>query len=646
MNSTSNTKPWPVKMVESNGDYLEESWLEGERNVMYSNQSELPNLPIPLIKDTLKRFVPTAMPLAESEKERRSLQNAVDKFATQASTLQQRLLDRFNDNKDSSWLQHWWNTLGYLQIRDSVVINVSYYFNFQDDKTIIRTNNSDVGGGTSTSPQIQRAAAILYASGKYRNLVTSGRLKPDTIGRDKKPLCMTAYKYMFHACRIPRPEQDSYRIYDPSVFRHAIVAYKGRFYTIPLIDNATGEVFSVSVLESSLKLIMQSINNDDDAISEIGYLTGDNRDVWAKARASLLECPGMPEALELLESGCVVLNLETTNPVSKAQCGRQYLYGNGYNRWYDKSVQLVVSPNGKAGLIGEHSMMDGMPVIGLANYVVNSSYKQALNESSSSLQTDIDSDSIFEIFDGITLSSTVLEMIETSKQNFQDWTGKHEHCVQSFQGYGSNRIKTFGFSPDAYVQIAMQVATSRLFQKQVGTYEATMVRSFLHGRTETTRTVSPQSSAFVKAMNDFSFPNGEKINLLKAACSAHSQYIGNASKGFGIDRHFLGLSLLLRDNEHLPDLYSDPVFIRSKKWRVSTSNLTTSTISSWGYGEVVPDGVGLSYAVDKNHVMFGITALKENEWTERLSEYLEDTLCEMKLLIESNKDFTLPKSKL
>ena len=223
-----------------------------------------------------------------------------------------------------------------------------------------------------------------------------------------------------------------------------------------------------------------------------------------------------------------------------------------------------------------------MPVISLANYVVNSSYKQALNESSSSLQTDIDSDSIFEIFDGITLSSTVLEMIETSKQNFQDWTGKHEHCVQSFQGYGSNRIKTFGFSPDAYVQIAMQVATSRLFQKQVGTYEATMVRSFLHGRTETTRTVSPQSSAFVKAMNDFSFPNGEKINLLKAACSAHSLYIGNASEGFGIDRHFLGLSLLLRDNEHLPDLYSDPVFIRSKKWRVSTSNLTTSTISSWG----------------------------------------------------------------
>ena len=108
--------------------------MKVERNVMYSNQSELPNLPIPLIKDTLKRFVPTAMPLAESEKERRSLQNPVDKFATQASTLQQRLLDRFNDNKDSSWLQHWWNTLGYLQIRDSVVINVSYYFNFQDDR--------------------------------------------------------------------------------------------------------------------------------------------------------------------------------------------------------------------------------------------------------------------------------------------------------------------------------------------------------------------------------------------------------------------------------------------------------------------------------------------------------------------------------
>jgi carnitine O-acetyltransferase len=33
----------------------------------------------------------------------------------------------------------------------------------------------------------------------------------------------------------------------------------------------------------------------------------------------------------------------------------------GHNRWFDKSIQLFVTENGKAGLQGEHSMMDGMP---------------------------------------------------------------------------------------------------------------------------------------------------------------------------------------------------------------------------------------------------------------------------------------------
>mmetsp|Transcript_18758 Transcript_18758/g.20218 ORF Transcript_18758/g.20218 Transcript_18758/m.20218 type:complete len:674 (-) Transcript_18758:1053-3074(-) len=644
--NTFGSKSWPVKMVESHGDYIDESWLEmqgreegeeGKLVTMYSNQSQLPNLPIPSIEDTLKRFLPTAMPLAESQDEIKSLQNAFDKFPNQASKLQQRLLERFDQNKQSSWLQHWWNTIGYLQVCDSVVINVSYYFNLQDDKTLRISDD--------TIPiQVQRAASILYASGQYRNLVTSGRLKPDTIGRNKMPLCMTAYKYMFHACRIPRLEQDSYRIYDPYVYKHAIVAYKGHFFKIPLIDNA-GEVISVSALETNLKLIMDS----NYELSELGYLTGDNRDVWAKARAALLDCPDMPAAMEVLESGCVLLNLDTTNPVSKAQCGRQYLYGNGYNRWFDKSVQLVVCPNGKAGLIGEHSMMDGMPMIGFAEHIVNTSYEKALNESSSFLSSTSSlgqHDQSSSIFGEITLSPKVLEMIKTSKQNLGEWVGKHELDVQSFQGYGSNWIKKAGFSPDAYVQMAMQIATSRLFQKQVGTYEATQTRGFLHGRTETTRTVNPASASFVKCMNDNTLSPDKKINLLSKACASHTQFIGNASKGLGVDRHFLGLSLLVQDGERMPDLYSDPVFIRSKRWRVSTSNLTNPTISNWGYGEVVPDGVGVSYAVDKNHIMFGITALKEHGWTEQLSHYLEDILCEMRILIEGRRDGIVPRSKL
>lgn len=646
-------KPWPTKMVESHGDYRDEEWLEEldhNKNTVYQNQSALPNLPVATIEETLKRFLPTALPLAESKAEKAALEDAVAKFPAQAQHLQERLLQRASDpsNQKSSWLQHWWNTLGYLQVRDSVVINVSYYFHFADDKTLGASGNSQ--SSTSTI-QIQRAAAILYASGQYRNKLASGALAPETLGRKKIPLCMTAYKYMFHACRIPRPEQDSYRIYDPSIYKHAVVACGGRFYKIPLIDATTGQVLSVSTLEGHLQKIMELASGTDDRGPEFGYLTGDHRDVWATARKELVELPGMEDALEVLESGCVLVNLDTAsdldngrNPVSRAQCGRQFLYGSGNaaNRWFDKSVQLIVCPNGKAGLMGEHSMMDGMPVVGLANHIVNTSYQQAREASASN--NSVETCSLVEdIFGDISITPTIEEMIETSKVNFREWTKeRHELDVQSFQGYGSDFMKKAGFSPDAYAQMAMQVATSRLFGKQAGTYEATQTRVFRHGRTETTRTVSPASAAFVKSLIEPSdLTAGDKIALLKAACQTHSKYIGSAAKGLGVDRHFLGLSLLANDGEAMPELYSDPVFVRSKRWRVSTSNLTHPKLENWGYGEVVPDGVGLSYSVHKNNVVFGITALKEHgEWPERLGQYLEDALVEMRLLAEESAKST------
>ena len=648
---------WPTKMVESHGDYRDEAWLEElshAKDTTYQNQSSLPSLPVPSVEETLERFLPTALPLAESKEEERALKNAVAKFPAQAQQLQERLLERAANSQNSSWLQHWWNTLGYLQIRDSVVINVSYFFHFADDKTTIRGNNS-----SDSTIQTRRGAAILYATGQYRNMVASGDLAPETLGRKKTPLCMTAYKYMFHACRIPQLEQDSYRIYDPFVYKHAVVACRGRFYKIPLIDETTGTVLSVATLESHLQTILQLATSHEETGPGLGYLTGDHRDVWATARNALLEIPGMEDALQVLESGCVLLNLDTasdfesgTAPVSKAQCAKQFLHGNGSanNRWFDKSVQLIVCPNGKAGLLGEHSMMDGMPVTNLANHIVNTSYEQAKAESESTAVLETHSD-VSDIFETIALTPQVEEMIETSKQNYKEWTTKrHDVDVQSFHGYGSSFMKKAGCSPDAYTQMAMQVATARLFGKQAGTYEATQTRVFRHGRTETTRTVSPSSAAFVKSLLEPQkhMTASDKLTLLQKACADHSKYIGSAAKGMGVDRHFFGLSMLVQDGEKTPDLYSDPVFARSKRWRVSTSNLTHPKFENWGYGEVVPDGVGLSYSVHQDHLVFGITALKEHGgWPEKLSQYLEDALVEMKLLVEQSAGDAMPKrSKL
>jgi carnitine O-acetyltransferase len=224
---------------------------------------------------------------------------------------------------------------------------------------------------------------------------------------------------------------------------------------------------------------------------------------------------------------------------------------------------------------------------------------------------------------------------------FTEMIKAQSNRAQSFQGYGSDFIKRAGHSPDAFVQMAMQLATYRLFGEQVGTYEATQVRPFLHGRTETTRAVSTQSEAFVKAMglrprkdHGDREKRKEKIKRLKEATSAHAQYTSKAAQACGVDRHFFALSMLVEDGEVAPTLLSDPVYIRSKTWRTSTSHLTHPNFLNWGFGQVVPDGVGIGYSIHPNSCIFNVSALAKTHWTMQLSDLLEEALLEMKDLID------------
>jgi carnitine O-acetyltransferase len=182
----------------------------------------------------------------------------------------------------------------------------------------------------------------------------------------------------------------------------------------------------------------------------------------------------------------------------------------------------------------------------------------------------------------------------------------HDLQVLSFQAFGSEYIKLRNYSPDAFVQTAIQIALYRLFGHQVGTYEATQMRLFLHGRTETTRGVSLESADFVYAMGPWPSFNPQQLTatelyekkrqLMKAAIDAHVKYIKSASTGHGVDRHFLGLRMLCGTNEEeLPALFKDPVFIRSKTWRASTSHLTHPRFENWyaSYFRIM-----LSYRID------------------------------------------------
>ena len=685
--STSSSSSQPP-YYDSHGDYQADNdsgnFSQSKESPLYKEQDCLPHLPVNSIVDTIERLKPSCLALVSNQnnnKERTEFLRACNEFPEQAKALQQRLEDRAKT--EDNWLQSWWNKIGYLGVRDPSPINVNYIFNFPK-----ATKNTDYG---RVNP-IERGAKLLHSVYAFSELVRSGDLPQDRFGKQQTPLCSSMYKYMFYSCRIPKEDQDLYRIYNYKYYnedkspmitpKHAVVSAGGHYFSVDLVDPSDGRPYSVRELELALQeCVARALSLDEtsgaDLWRNLGILTTANRDEWALNRTFLVEnVRGMKNAMNQLESGLVLLCLESSEGSaadhhdtaidSLSQNSRTYLMGT-QGRWYDKSLQFIMTPTGNIGLNGEHSMMDGMPAVRLQDFILK---HEAVEESGNDKLTK-GQESLLPVVKPIFASPTILEhtrdtergAIESMKDkasfDFDTTTNSLDLEVQSFRGYGAEWIKKHAkCSPDAFVQMSIQLAMGKLSTTldiassggnsanyvPMATYESTQVRPFQYGRTETTRSVSTQSVAWVEAMlnrkcSAFGKESQSLKDLFHKATDAHVDYIRQASKGLGVDRHLFGLQMILAEHQGekgagsdgiLPTLFRDPLFVRSKQWLVSTSTLPSNP----GFGPVVvPEGVGIAYDVKADHVYFTCTSYKGS--APALSHYLEESLLEMRELIMS-----------
>ncbi|KAI9913163.1 hypothetical protein PsorP6_005333 [Peronosclerospora sorghi] len=94
-----------------------------------------------------------------------------------------------------------------------------------------------------------------------------------------------------------------------------------------------------------------------------------------------------------------------------------------------------------------------------------------------------------------------------------------------------------------------------------------------------------------------------------------------------MNRHVARL-LLVAPGERVPFL-EDPVVATSGRWLVSTSHLSHERFDGWGWGEVVPDGLGIAYSVKDECMQFNIACRQQGNWSARMGHLLEENLVEM-----------------
>ncbi|ANB12786.1 carnitine O-acetyltransferase CAT2 [Sugiyamaella lignohabitans] len=605
----------------STGAKLPPPYVEDiSKGATFRFQDSLPKLPVPTLEETAVKYLRSVKAIASPE-QYSNTEKAVKEFlkpGSQGPELQKKLLARANDPNVKNWLSEWWNEGAYMAYRDPVVPYVSYFYSYKDDK--LRTNPAT------------RAAAIATGALSFKNQYDTKTLEPEYM--KKLPICMDLYQYMFHACRIPVEGADQMAQYPTDNNTHIIVIRKNRFFKVPYIVN--GKQLSTSELELEfLKIydLTKSLGHGP----AIGALTSENRDKWTKFRQQLLAAdPKNKESLKQIEAAAFVICLDEGAPVTREERAHQYWHGDGQNRFYDKPLQFIVADNGAAGFMGEHSMMDGTQTHRINDYlndvIVNNKIEFGTStENSSSHKPE-------EITFG--LNSEVEKAISESIQDFKEVIGKHELSVFAYKGYGKGLIKKFKTSPDAYVQMLIQLAYYKYQGECRPTYESAATRRFQLGRTETCRSVSLESVNFVNTFTSPTASNADKIAAARKAFDSHVKYISDASAGKGVDRHLFGLKKLLSPNEDVPAIFSDPMYTYSSSWFLSTSQLSSEYFNGYGWSQVIDQGFGLAYMINENSIQVNIVS--KGLGSEKMRHYLEEAADELGELFSSE----LNQSKL
>ncbi|TFK33238.1 acyltransferase ChoActase/COT/CPT [Crucibulum laeve] len=667
----------------------------------------LPRLPVPDLHKTLSKYLTSLEPFFLEDELRGGMSYAsahalrtkwADEFASGIGhVLQDRLLalDKASPN---NWLDdNFWINKAYLEWRAPLLINSNWWLAFFEDdlipKSAISGETSDSRAGT-TFWQIRRAAWLVHRVLDFKEKLDTQELHPETT-RTGIWLRDSTSK-MFNIARIPKEYCDV--LSTPSAsspYSHCVLVMVHNWcYAVPVYHSlptpqeaptpasATsdedpecpthslnlGELMSPPEIEKRLRAVVLDVEarlaNGEKAVP-VGLLSADDRDRWAENLNHLLALsPTNFNSHQAILHSVIGLSLEhTTHTLRRSQypdtsptqlnrdshlhCIRSTPY-NVANRIFDKPLTLVVDPSTRAGATGEHSPCDALVPSIVAEYgIVQGVEVEEFGEDDGSKSVALSgAEKAFERLDFV-MDDKLSKECSAAEERAHKIIADSDDSVLWFDAYGTEWIKNSAkLSPDAYIQMALQLAWYKTRESFTATYETVLTRMFKRGRTETVRTFTRDSREWVLSMVDSRASPQIRRRLLQRAIQTHSRLTREAATGRGIDRHLLGLRLLLRPlNGESAALFEDELFELSSQWKLSTSGLSAGHLfKGTGFGAMYDDGYGINYLAAPHMIKFGIESKYSNSLTstDTFKKVVIESLHEMQAICSTSEVVDAP----
>lgn len=597
-----------------------------------SHQKGLPTLPVPPLQQTCERYIAALEPIVEGD-ELQHTKTLVEDFQKPGGVgerLQKALEKRANNTEN--WLSEWWVQVAYLDYRLPVVVHSS------PGLVLPRVNFNDKRG------QIRFAAKLIAGVLDFKKMIDNEALPIEYMGG--KPLCMNQYYQVLSSCRIPGLKRDSIvnHARSSSPPKHITVIHNGQFFVLD-VYNSDGNPLTADQLCVQLEHICSSSKQTNP--DPVGVLTTLDRDSWGRVYQNLIKDKTNKDSVSEIQRSIFTVCLdgampEVTEDMSRSCAAVQMLHGGGSqwnsgNRWFDKTLQFIIGEDGTCGANYEHAPAEGPPIVALIDHVVE--YTRRIELGDSPAKASLAPNKL-----NFNITPEIKKEIEEAKKSMNTLAEDLEMRVVVFEHFGKNVPKAYKMSPDAFIQVALQLAFYRMYQHSCATYESASLRMFRLGRTDTIRSASGASAEFVKAFDSSIKTSTEKVDLLEKAVKAHRMYTNMAISGQAIDRHLLGLKMLaLEQKITLPPVFTDKSYSKALHYLLSTSQVPSKTDCVMCFGPVVPNGYGVCYNPMDDHINFAVSSFNACKETSAASfaQIIQEALLDMRTLLEQT-----PKAKL
>ncbi len=173
----------------------------------------------------------------------------------------------------------------------------------------------------------------------------------------KNPLCMNQFKKIFGTTRVPGKITDILVHQYPTTARHIIVLVRDLIYKVDVLGKDNSRVSIDELARLLLACGRDSLESTTkEKPVEIGLLTAGHRDNWFHAYAHLTGLDrNNKDNMKIIQSALFAVCLDDVGVRANTDESHLKIFhnGNAKNRWFDKSIQIIVSSSGRAGLNGE-----------------------------------------------------------------------------------------------------------------------------------------------------------------------------------------------------------------------------------------------------------------------------------------------------